>query len=69
VAALLVEKGANIDARDLNGRTPLHYAIEEGRVSVAKVLLRYGANLAITDREGLTLRDLAKKVGIEVPIA
>ncbi|TWW07985.1 hypothetical protein E3A20_28850 [Planctomyces bekefii] len=41
-----------------NGMTPLHDAVQRGRVDVAKLLLEFDANPAIEDYAGRTPRDL-----------
>ncbi|KAK6503298.1 hypothetical protein TWF481_008325 [Arthrobotrys musiformis] len=41
VARILLEKGANINAIDKNGRTLLSHAAENGHVAIMKLLLRY----------------------------
>ena len=44
VARLLIERGADIDAKDNNGSTPLHYAAVENSFDVARLLIDSGAN-------------------------
>lgn len=41
IIKLLLDKGADIAAQDLDGETPLHESITTGRASFAKLLLRY----------------------------
>jgi ankyrin repeat protein len=48
---LLTEKGANIEARDGNGRSPLSLAATE---TVAKILLEAGADVNSADNRGCT---------------
>ncbi len=42
---VLIEAGANIDAKDYNGRTPLHDAAETLCCHAARALLKHGANV------------------------
>ncbi|CEM28323.1 unnamed protein product [Vitrella brassicaformis CCMP3155] len=44
ITKLLLAKGADVNARDLYGRTPLHYACEDGQSKVVPLLLRNGAD-------------------------
>ena len=43
-AALLIEKGVAINARDAEGRTAYSYAAETGNLKLKKMLLWPGAN-------------------------
>jgi ankyrin repeat protein len=45
VANLLIENGAEVDARDIYKRTPLHWAAQFGREGVAACLIRAGADV------------------------
>ena len=40
----LLSRGAQVDMRDRQALTPLHYAVGLGRVAIATVLLQKGAN-------------------------
>ncbi|KAI5885413.1 ankyrin, partial [Schizophyllum commune H4-8] len=42
---LLVERGANIEARGEGGWTPLHFAAQEGQLAMALFLIDTGANI------------------------
>lgn len=44
LARLLLDRGANIDARDRYGHTALHCAATTGQIAVVKLLLRRGAD-------------------------
>ena len=51
VVKLFLEKGANIIARDKNGRTPLISAACSGHVDVVRLLLEKGANAKFSRRK------------------
>ncbi|KAJ3109587.1 hypothetical protein HDU96_007169, partial [Phlyctochytrium bullatum] len=44
IVRLLVERGANVDDRSFDGRTPLHQAAERSHVEIALELLACGAD-------------------------
>jgi Ankyrin repeats (3 copies) len=50
VAKLLLEKGAEVEYKSNNGRTPLWWAAEKGREAVVKLLLEKGADVQSKDR-------------------
>jgi hypothetical protein len=50
----LVREGANVNARDERGQTPLLLAAREGQAGVVKALLRAGASLDAATASGLT---------------
>ena len=54
IVELLLQHGANVDARDKNQYTPLHFAAQYGQIEVAKLLLDYGANKDLEDQYGWT---------------
>jgi len=56
----LLDRGADPNAGNERGITPLMYASMTGRISVVKLLLRYGANVNSVDRNGLTASEWAK---------
>jgi len=47
IAALLLENNADINAQSHAGRTPLHVAIQEGKVELATFFIKNGANMNI----------------------
>ncbi|XP_010250532.1 PREDICTED: ADP-ribosylation factor GTPase-activating protein AGD3-like isoform X2 [Nelumbo nucifera] len=57
---LLFQYGANINAPDSRGQTPLHHCILGGRNAIAKLLLSRGADPKAVDGEGNTPLDAAE---------
>ena len=47
---ILHENGAEIDARDHSGQTPLHVAVAAGQTDSAKLLLSFGAKVTTQDK-------------------
>ncbi len=45
----MLDKGANANAMDKNGRSPLHVAAEHDQAEAVRVLLRHGANISPED--------------------
>jgi ankyrin repeat protein len=58
-AQVLLDAGADVNARDGNGRTALHAAAAQGFNDVVKLLAARGADLAAKDTEGNTAIDAA----------
>lgn len=50
----LLEKGANINARDLEGRAAIHYAVIERQETMARILIENMADIEATDQIGRT---------------
>lgn len=46
VMGVLLAKRANVDARDNEGYTPLHYACKNGNPAICKLLISHGADVA-----------------------
>lgn len=63
VAAWLIGKGADVNASNDNGNTPLMYAAERGYGEVIVVLISSGADVGIRNNEGKTAYDLAVENG------
>jgi hypothetical protein len=60
-AALLLDQGAVIDARDETGRTPLMLAVTQDRVEIVRLLLARGADPNAADATGHTPLQQATK--------
>jgi len=54
LAALLIEKGAEVDVRDEGDYTPLHNAAWNGNLEMVKLLLDAGANITARSYAGST---------------
>lgn len=65
VAGLLLNSGAAVDAQDIHGNTPLLRAVfdSKGRDGVIKLLLSFGANKALSNKYGVSPKELAKSIG------
>lgn len=61
VMALLVEHGADIDAQDAKGRTPLHLACQGGAAELAEFLIVLGASTTVRNGKGKSPLDVAAK--------
>ncbi|CAH1419491.1 unnamed protein product [Lactuca virosa] len=62
---LLLQHGANINACDSKGQTPLHHGIMRGRLAIVKLLLTRGGDPLAADMEGKTPRQLVSELGID----
>ena len=63
VIKLLLDRGANIEAKDYSGRTVLHYALDQvgSAPALIELLLEYGADIAIKDSSGETACDIIER--------
>ena len=68
IAALLLDHGANIDARDRQGRTALHGVAERGQLNAVQLLVSRRAAVDLADASGMTPLHLAVKEG-HAPVA
>ncbi len=63
IIALLIEHGADVDARQHGGWTALHSAAMHGDAAIARLLLEHGADPELAADDGSTPHDLAEKGG------
>lgn len=59
----LVKNGANVNARDTEGKTPLHHAAAGGHVQTTQTLLELGADPDLRDDSGQLAVDYATRNG------
>ncbi len=59
VKYLVEELGADVNARDHNGYTPLHHAAARGDVEMIRYLVERGADVMAVSRRGQTTADMA----------
>ena len=52
IVKLLIKQGANVNAKDRKGKTPLHHLVNQ--LEIVKLLIKQGANVNAKDRKGKT---------------
>ncbi len=62
-AGMLLEHGADPNARQAGGFTPLHTAAENGQLDMIRLLLSYQADPTLASEDGKTPVDLARERG------
>ncbi|XP_023533274.1 acyl-CoA-binding domain-containing protein 2-like isoform X2 [Cucurbita pepo subsp. pepo] len=60
VVELLVSRNADIDVKEVDGQTPLHYAIVCDRVAIAEYLVKNNASINEKDNDGKWPCDLCE---------
>ena len=63
ICVLLVKNGANINALDENENTALIFAVMTNQLSVVDFFIKKGANIYLTNADGRSAFDIAKKHG------
>jgi len=63
IIRLFLEKGANPNLSDKNGKTPLMNASYKGNLTIVKMLLEFGADPTLKDYKGQSALDMAQKKG------
>jgi ankyrin repeat protein len=62
IVETLADAGANVNARDDSGATPLHRAVEMAAPGSIAVLLSHGADMRVADGQGRTVLHLAAAI-------
>ena len=65
LVSMLVEAGAEVDAAQHSGWTPLHQATAHGFESLVSYLLKSGADRTLKGENGKNAADLAREAGFE----
>ena len=65
IIRLFLEKGANPNLSDKNGKTPLMNASYKGNLTIVKMLLEFGADPTLKDYKGQSALDMAQKKGYQ----
>ena len=69
LVTFLLDKGADVEARDDRGRTALMTAAELGHAEIVELLLRHGADPRDRDTAGKSALDLATAEPIRAALA
>ena len=67
IAELLIANGAEMNAPQKGGQTPLHHAVAKGSLKVVEVLVLSGADPFLKDQQGRSAADLAKELSGDFP--
>ena len=60
---LLIKYGADINFRDISGKTPINYAVSMNHYSIALLLMRMGGDPKIKNKWGFSAIDTARQFG------
>lgn len=63
ISDLLIQNGAEVDAKDDLGETPLMKAAYGGQIALVRLLVDRGSSIDHVDNEGLKAIDFARKIG------
>jgi ankyrin repeat protein len=61
----LMEAGAQVNSKDKDGWTPLHWAAWNGHLDIVQILLPNGADVNAKDSDGFQPIDVAKSEDIK----
>jgi hypothetical protein len=69
IARLLIARGADVDALNVYGETPLHLPCRASAEDAAKTLLFNGADVHARDKDGTMVSDLMQALGMHETLA
>ena len=68
IASHLIELAAQIDQLDSKGWFPLMYAVKGGDLEMVQILIAYGANVSLRNRDGQTILDVCPQELVNLPL-
>ena len=63
ISILLIEQGADVNARDVRGLSPVHAAAWRGNLDMVALLITIGADINARDQDGVTPLHAAARAG------
>ena len=60
----MIQNGADVNAADNDGNTPLMHSVISENVKVIEILIENGANIEVKNAEGKTAYELAQEQGV-----
>lgn len=66
VMKMLINAGADINARNDDGNTVLHYVLDKGNCELARLLIKKGADYKVYNKKGVTPVSIAVEKGYSV---
>lgn len=61
VVRLLIAHGVNVNAKDIAGSAPLHWACFNGHIDIVRLLIAHGADVNMKNQNGDTPLDLLRE--------
>jgi ankyrin repeat protein len=63
VVKMVLDKGARIDAKDIDGETPLYAAVRNDDFKITELLCKHGADVCLRNRNGISVIHIAASYG------
>jgi len=63
---ILMTRGADVSAKDRNGRTPLHHAARNGFVEIVQLMITAGADVNAKTNDGIAPIDEALRIPVTI---